>query len=287
MNLPTHHLSSSNFSFLLNLHFHHHPPQKKIFNNSVIPYQDALDRSRYKHKIKYKANIDTVSNKKQRKRNIIWFNLPYRKNRKTNIGKIFLNPIKKHFPPHHKFHKLFNKNTVKISYSCTRNIKTIINSHNAKILFPKKSTEQRTCNCLNKVNCPLEQKCLITNIKCKAKVISRHKNYQEKVSFGSCETTFKKRISSHKKSFNLNEYEHETELWNEIWWIKNSGQVKWEIVTKCVPYNPQTKRGLLCLSEKLEIAAYKKQNLLNKRNEIVWKCRDQLKYARARYDTND
>ena len=112
---------------------------EKIFNNSVIPYQDALDRSGYKHKIKYKANIDTVSNKKQRKRNIIWFNLPYRKNRKTNIGKIFLNPIKKHFPPHHKFHKLFNKNTVKISHSCTRNIKTMENPHNTKILVPKKA----------------------------------------------------------------------------------------------------------------------------------------------------
>ena len=92
------------------------------------------------------------------------FNPPYSKNVKTNIRNIFLNIIKKHFPPHHKLHKLFNKNTVKISYSCTRNIKAIINSHNAKILFPKKSTEQRTCNCSNKVNCPLEQKCLTTNI---------------------------------------------------------------------------------------------------------------------------
>ena len=122
----------------------------EILNDSVIPYQDDLDKSGYKHKLKYKANIDTATNKKQRKRNIIWFNPPYSKNVKTNIGKIFLNLIKKHFPPHHKFRKLFNKNTVKISYSCMRNIKTIKNSHNAKILFPKKSTEQRTCNCLNK-----------------------------------------------------------------------------------------------------------------------------------------
>ena len=104
----------------------------------VISSQDALDKSGYKHKLKYKVNIDTVSNKKQRKRNIIWFNPPYSKNVKTNIGKIFLNLIKKHFPPHHKSHKLFNRNTVKISYSCMRNIKSIINSHNTKILFPKK-----------------------------------------------------------------------------------------------------------------------------------------------------
>ena len=164
---------------------------KEIFNDSLIPYQGALDKSGYKHKLKYKENIDTASNNKQRKKNINWFNPPYSKNVKTNIGEIFLNFIKKHFPPHHKFHKYFNKNTVKISYSCTRNIKSIINSHNAKILFPKKSTEQRTCNCLNKVNDPLEQKCLTTNIVYKAKVKSSNQDYQEKVYFGSCETTFK------------------------------------------------------------------------------------------------
>ena len=142
---------------------------EEIFNDSVTPYQDVLDKSGYKHKLKYNTNIDTASNKKQRKRNIISFNPPYSKNVKTNIGKIFLNLIKKHFPRHHKFHKLFDKNTVKISYSCTQNIKTIINSHNAKILFPKKSTEQKTCNWLNKVNYSLEQKCLTTNIFTKLK----------------------------------------------------------------------------------------------------------------------
>ena len=61
-----------------------------------------------------------------------------------------------------------------------QNIKTI-NSQNAKILFPKKSTEQKTCNCLNKVNCPLEQKCLTTNIVFKVKVTLSNQNYQEKV----------------------------------------------------------------------------------------------------------
>ena len=167
---------------------------KEIFNDSVIPYQYVLGKSGYKHKLKYKANTDTASNKKQRKRNIIWFNPPYSKNVKTNIGKIFLNLIKKHFPPHHKFHKLLNKNTVKISYSCTRNIKSIINSHNAKIFDTKKGTEQRKCNCLNKVNCRLEQKCLTANIVYKAKVTSSNQSYQEKVYFSSCETTFKKRF---------------------------------------------------------------------------------------------
>ena len=68
---------------------------------------------------------------------------------------------------------------MEITYSCTRNIKTIINAHNAKILFPKKCTEQRACNCLNKDNFPLEQKCLTTNIVYKAKVTSSNGNYRE------------------------------------------------------------------------------------------------------------
>ena len=41
------------------------------------------------------------------------------------------------------------------------------------------------------------------------------------------------------------------------------------------------------LKRKVEIDAYKKPNLLNKRNEIVSKrfCRHQLKYTVAMYDT--
>ena len=64
--------------------------------NFVTPYQGALEKSVYKHKLEYLGNITTSNNKIQRKRNIIWFNSPYSKNIKTNIGKVFLNLIKKH-----------------------------------------------------------------------------------------------------------------------------------------------------------------------------------------------
>ena len=52
---------------------------EEIFNDSVTPYQDSLGKSGYKHKLKYQASIDTANNKKQRKRNIIWFNPPHSK----------------------------------------------------------------------------------------------------------------------------------------------------------------------------------------------------------------
>ena len=40
---------------------------EEIFNDSVTPCQDALDKLGYKHKLKYQANTDTGNNKKQRK----------------------------------------------------------------------------------------------------------------------------------------------------------------------------------------------------------------------------
>ena len=95
-------------------------------------------------------------NKKKRKRNIIWFNPPYSKSVKTNIRRIFIKLICKHFPPNHKFVKIFNKNIIKLSYSCMPNIKSKINGHNTKILQPKPTDPQKLCSCLVKRRLPNE-----------------------------------------------------------------------------------------------------------------------------------
>ena len=71
-----------------------------------------------------------------------------------------------------------------ISYSCDRNIKTIINPHDAKILYPIISTEQRECNFLNKDTCPLEQKCHTINVVYKAKSNMKPSKLSRKVCFG-------------------------------------------------------------------------------------------------------
>ena len=52
-------------------------------------------------------------------------------------------------------------------------------------------------------------------------------------------------------------------------------------------YNVNTKRCLLCLNEKLQIAIYRGNNMLNKRTEIISKCRHRNKYALASYDSMD
>ena len=46
---------------------------------------------------------------------------------------MFLQLIDTHLLPTYNLHKIFNRNTVKVSYSCTQNISQIIKRHNRKV----------------------------------------------------------------------------------------------------------------------------------------------------------
>ena len=104
---------------------------KEIFEETAPYYEQHLSHCGNKEKLNYRdPTPQNLITKKKRQRNISWFNPPYSKTVKTKIGKFFLQLIKKHFPKEHKFHKIFNKNTLKLSCSCMPNIKTKINAHN-------------------------------------------------------------------------------------------------------------------------------------------------------------
>ena len=75
-------------------------------------------------------NINSREAKKKRKRKIKWCNPPFSLNVKTNIKKLFFKVLRKNFPKTNSLPKTFNKNRVKISYSCPRNVKSIISGHN-------------------------------------------------------------------------------------------------------------------------------------------------------------
>ena len=112
---------------------------KDIFDESIKPYKDALKESGFSEALNY---IAPTTNKKQknRKQKIIWFNPPFSKSVKSNIGRIFLRLLPKHFPWNHTMHKIFNRNTVKVSYSCLRNISSIISPHNLSIFLTKQES---------------------------------------------------------------------------------------------------------------------------------------------------
>ena len=254
---------------------------KTIFQESAIYYEKCLENSGYNTKLQYQKPKERSQNQKKRKRNIIWFNPPYSKTVKTSIGRKFINLINQHFPPNHKFVKIFNKNTLKLSYSCMPNIKSKINGHNKKVLKNKPTEQKRTCNCLVKEHCPMNGLCLTSSILYQATITSNNTKYKEKRYKGICETTFKKRYANHKKSFNIISYKNDTTLSTEYWTLKDKQQLPrltWEIKGQYKSYNPVSKKCYLCLNEKLAIIDDPEETLLNKRSEIISQCRHRNKY---------
>ena len=81
-------------------------------------------RHRYTHT--HSHNSNKSKSPKTRKRNIIWFNPPFSKSVSTNVAKAFLQLVTKHFPRSHNFHKIVNRNTIKVSCSYINSISKII-----------------------------------------------------------------------------------------------------------------------------------------------------------------
>ena len=65
-------------------------------------------------------------------------------NVKANIGKEFFILIRKHFPRNHRFRKIFNLSTIKISYGSmvNVNIANLIEQNNARVLKNQEHTEK-------------------------------------------------------------------------------------------------------------------------------------------------
>ena len=89
------------------------------------------------------------------------------------------------------------------------NIKNIIR-HSKKIINPPKDNIARTCNCIRKHQCPLNEKCLTNNVLYQASITTNEENPKTKIYYGICETAFKLRYANHKKTFNNIKYQTDT-----------------------------------------------------------------------------
>ena len=212
-------------------------------------------------------------------------------NVKTNNGKAFLDLVRKHFSRHHKYSRIFNTNTLKVSYSCMPNMGNIIKQHNTKILQPRPSNQQEPCNCQNPDSCPLEGNCNTVDSVYQATVESDStgdplnpmpsRTPSENVYIGIVAGVFKPRYRNHKKSFNNREYETNTKLSDFIWKLKDKNirySITWKVLTNAAPYRCGTKVCNLCLAEKVAIARCNHKGLLNKRTELLGKCRHRIKF---------
>lgn len=248
---------------------------KDVFEKAAPAYNKALHNSGFLQNITYNVqnrNSNSTNRSRNRQRNIIWFNPPFSLNVKSNIGRIFLKLLEKHFPKQNKLHKIFNRNNVKISYSCMKNISNIIKTHNAKIIKKELSEkEEKTCNCRITTNCPLQGNCLQKAVVYKASVETNN----NKVTYiGLAGGTFKQRFNNHMKSFKNEIYKNETELSKYIWNLKNNKQqfsVSWEIIKTSNTNIRESGQCNLCITEKLQILLTKDN--INKRTEFLSKCR--------------
>jgi hypothetical protein len=95
------------------------------------------------------SNPSREIERKNKAGNVIWFNPPYTQhaNVLTNVGGAVLELVDKHFPPGNTLRKIFNRNAIKISYSCMNNMASIIKGHNKKVLNNEKASSAG-CNCI-------------------------------------------------------------------------------------------------------------------------------------------
>ena len=181
---------------------------EEIFNESAPFYEDKLHQSGYQQKLKYNPVNTKTHSKRNHKRNIIWFNPPFNRNVSTKIGKYFLNLLDKNFPRNHCFHKIFNRNSIKVNYSCTKNMKTIINTHNKDILGKKPSLDTSTCNCRNNEYCSLNGQCQIGEVAYESTLTSNQQIYKDKKYFEIVEESFKGSLYNHNLSFRNEFYQN-------------------------------------------------------------------------------
>ena len=125
----------------------------EIFNEIKAPYENMLKNNGFKCKLSYETNDNKVKKRnKSRNNRILWYNPPYCSSININLGKEYLKLVDKHFTINHIYRKIFNRKTLKISYSCMNNVKSIIQSHNNFILSKYNNNNNITDNDVKKCN---------------------------------------------------------------------------------------------------------------------------------------
>jgi len=176
---------------------------------------------------------------------------------------------------------------IKISYSCMNNTKQTIDNHNKRILQSTNDNDltsdtinnNKTCNCRQPNNCPLNGNCLQSSVIYQATVTRKDNNTTETY-IGLTENEFKTRYRNHTNSFRHQRHKNSTELSKHIWALKDNNtdySISWRILSTNSTYDSSSKRCNLCLKEKYLIIFRPELSSLNKRNELVSSCRHRNK----------
>ena len=99
------------------------------------------------------------------------------------------------------------------------NMEKLVKKHNNNLLR-KSDTNKQKYNCRTTNTCPLDGKCLLSNIVYSAEVLIGNNQHGNKY-FGICETELKTRLDNHKNSFKNKQKEKDTELSKYEWDLKD------------------------------------------------------------------
>ena len=172
---------------------------REAFERAAPEYQEALNKSGYGHQLRYQpTTAQPRPGPRKRQRNITWYNPSYSQSVATNVGKKFLGIVNDTFKKDHPLRKIFNRNTLRLSYSCMTNLGSNINAHNKSVINEKPRSPEKTCNCRFKPACPLNGKCLTSNIIYQATVES---DGGSETYIGLTANEFKTRYRNHTTSF--------------------------------------------------------------------------------------
>ena len=222
--------------------------------------------------------------------------------------------MEKHFPVGNPWRKYINNHTLKISYSCTRNMAVHISSHNKRVIASSSNKTDDGCNCQSEKtklkrlrtaleipenqtwqppdwfigSCPLDKKCKTDSLVYKATVTSKKSGNMDY--YGLTANTFKERYNSHCTSFRcLSKPESsdkskevkKTTLTSHIQSLEEKGEkysMKWQIQRRAFSYRPGCNFCSLCLTEKTQILLADPKKTLNRRTELLEKCRHKAKF---------
>ena len=254
---------------------------EEVFKAAIPPYQKALADSGYSCELKFEPDTNKQTKKKNRSRNITWFNPPYSVNVSTKIGHKFLQIIDTCFPNDHILHKVINRNTVKVSYRCMPNMRQTLSKHNARVSKQAYGPEPLPgCNCKGGTEkCPLGGHCLTEELVYQA-TVTRTDTQKKETYTGLTGGPFKTRYNKHQSDFRNLSGEHATTLSKYVWELKRENapyEISWKKLAKGRVFNPVTKTCQLCLKEKYLIMFSPEGATLNKRTELYSTCRHRLK----------
>ena len=139
--------------------------------------------------------------------------------------------------------------------------------------------------------CPLNGNCKVLNVICKC-TLSATQTFKQLVYLGIAEGNWKQRLYNHRQSSKDKKHKNDTTLSSYLWYLKeNHNQIPkltWSVVRFAPGYSNILKRCLLCFHEILLIINYHNPaELLNKKSELMAKCRHENKFLLSNYKGND